>query len=345
MPTALASRPERPRLRSLGLWLCSALFVASSVWIALATARTAATAPSAGPTLIELRGATLEVELDPEPFDLSHATLIEWVQTSARAVESFYGRFPVARARVRLIPVRGKGVVTGRTEAWDGARIDVRVGIASDRGDLTRDWIMVHEMVHLAFPSVPRAHHWIEEGLATYVEPLARLEIGEVTPERVWLDLVNGLPNGLPQTGDRGLDLTPTWGRTYWGGALFCLLAELKIRRRTNDAKGLRDALRGILAAGGRMTKRWPLEKALAEGDRALGIEVLMPLYMQMRASPYPVDLERLWHDLGIERTAEGLRFHDDAPLAATRRAITRVEPAAAPRSGSEPRQEPASNK
>ena len=85
---------------------------------------------------------------------------------------------------------------------------------------------MVHEMVHLAFPRVAKQHHWIEEGLATYIEPWARLGIGQLTEETVWKDLVEGLPKGLPGPEDKGLDRTPTWGRTYWGGALFCLLAD-----------------------------------------------------------------------------------------------------------------------
>ena len=94
---------------------------------------------------------------------------------------------------------------------------------------------MTHEMVHLAFPSVPDEHHWIEEGIATYVEPIARAQVGDLSPEIVWRELVDGLPKGLPAPGDHGLDNTHTWGRTYWGGALFCLMADIEIHRRTNN--------------------------------------------------------------------------------------------------------------
>src|SRR5260370_28547747 len=34
---------------------------------------------------------------------------------------------------------------------------------------------------HLAFPSVDEKHHWIEEGIATYVEPIARIPAGHLT--------------------------------------------------------------------------------------------------------------------------------------------------------------------
>jgi hypothetical protein len=67
----------------------------------------------------------------------------------------------------------------------------------------------------------------------------------------VWRDLIEGLPHGLPRAGDRGLDFTPTWGRTYWGGAMYCLLADVEIRKRTGNRHGLQDALRGVLAGGG----------------------------------------------------------------------------------------------
>ena len=86
-------------------------------------------------------------------------------------------------------------------------------------------------------------------------------------PETVWRELVDGLPKGLPAAGDRGLDNTHTWGRTYWGGALFCLMADVEIHQRTNNRYGLQDALRGILGAGGNMEHDWPLARR-SEGRR-----------------------------------------------------------------------------
>jgi agmatine/peptidylarginine deiminase len=102
----------------------------------------------------------------------------------------------------------------------------------------------------------------------------------------MWLDLVRDMPQGLPQVGDRGLDYTHTWGRTYWGGALFCLLADVEIRRQTNNGKGLEHALRGILDAGG--------------------------------------DIR--WTQLGVQLDGTSVHFDDNATLAAVRRAITTRE-------------------
>jgi len=185
-------------------------------------------------------------------------------------------------------------------------------------------------MVHLAFPSVAREHHWIEEGIATYVEPIARAETGELAVSSVWRDLVEGLPKGLPGPDDKGLDRTPTWGRTYWGGALFCLLADVEIRRRTNNRHGLEDALRAIVVAGANIEVEWKLARALQVGDQATGVHVLTELYERMGTRPVATDLPALWSQLGVEARAGTVAFDDHAPLANVRRAIVAAAPAAA---------------
>jgi hypothetical protein len=183
--------------------------------------------------------------------------------------------------------------------------------------------MLTHEMVHLAFPSVEGNHHWMEEGLSTYVEPIARIRAGHWTARQMWIDLVRDLPKGLPKEGDRGLDHTHTWGRIYWGGALFCFVADVEIRRKTKNQKGLEDALRGILNAGGDIRKDWELEGALKVGDQAAGADVLVKLYEKMKDQPVNVDLAALWKELGIESDGETIHFKEDAPLAAVRRSIT----------------------
>jgi hypothetical protein len=134
---------------------------------------------------------------------------------------------------------------------------------------------------------------------------------------------MRGLPNGLPERGDRGLDNTHTWGRTYWGGALYCLLADLEIRERTSGKRTLDDALRGILAAGGNIVVRWDFLHALEEGDKATGVGVLVDLYRRMGPQPYVVDLASVWSKLGVKLDGDGVAFDDRAPLAALRRSMT----------------------
>jgi predicted metalloprotease with PDZ domain len=119
------------------------------------------------------------------------------------------------------------------------------------------------------------------------------------------------------------LDKTPTWGRTYWGGAIFCLLADVRIRERTRNQKGLEDALRGINRGGGNIAEDWDIEKALALGDKATGTTVLRDLYNEMRNKPAPVDLDKIWTKLGIAMKDGAATFDDKAPEANIRKAIT----------------------
>lgn len=272
---------------------------------------------------LEIGGGKIEVIFSSAPSEPLRKLVLGWVTSSARAVSVYYEKFPVSHLEIRLRFFEGRGVRGGRTTGWDGPAIGIAVGRSSSALDFNEDWVLTHEMVHLAFPSVPEEHHWIEEGSATYVEPIARARAGDLTPEKVWGDLMDGLPRGLPQSGDRGLDFTPTWGRTYWGGALFCLLADLEIRKRTGNKKGLEDALRAILKAGGTIESDWPLTRTLEIGDRGTGVPVLRELYEKMKATPAPVDLSALWKELGVERRNGKTEFDGEVPLAAIRKAIT----------------------
>jgi hypothetical protein len=182
--------------------------------------------------------------------------------------------------------------------------------------------MLTHEMIHLAFPSMADEHHWIEEGISTYVEPVARIRAGKMDEMSMWRDIVRDMPKGQPAEGDEGLDRTHTWGRTYWGGALFCLDADVSIRRATGNKKGLQDALRAILNAGGDITEDWEITKALKIGDQATGTTVLMDLYGQMKDKAVTVDLPGMWKELGVEKVDGSVRLNDAAPGAGIRKAI-----------------------
>ena len=269
----------------------------------------------------------IDVSIEAGEMKLTHPELLDWVQTAAKAVATYYGRYPVSHVRVRIIPVDGSGVRHGQTFGYDGGLIKIRVGEQMQAADLSDDWMLTHEMVHLSFPSMADEHHWIEEGIAVYVEPIARIQAGQFSAARMWFELVRDMPKGLPESGDAGLDHTHTWGRTYWGGALFCFLADVEIRKQTQNKKGLQDALRAILNAGGDMRYDWPIEKALQTGDRAVGGEVLLRLYEQMRDRPMQVDLDSLWKQLGVRIENGTAQFNGNAPLAKIREAITVPKP------------------
>jgi len=285
---------------------------------------------------LAVEGGTLQIDFAEGELDLPRAELIQRIGSAAHAVAVYYGRFPVARARVLVVPVAGAhGVLQGTT--WGNrsgfqAFLRLHIGQSTSRDELASDWVITHELVHTALPSLPGDQHWLEEGIASYIEPIARVQAGQLSAAKIWADMMNGMPNGEPGPRDRGLDITHNWGRTYWGGALFCLIAEVEIRKETGNRRGLQDALRAIVAAGGSIDKEWSIQRVLSIGDQATGTQVLEKMYAQWSVTPVFVDLPQLWTQLGIRADPRGIVFDASAPLAEIRTSVANPSTSSDPR-------------
>ena len=272
-----------------------------------------------------VNGGEIQIAVSAGKLPVSQTELLGWIDHAASAVINYYGKFPVASLSLVVLTDDGDGVHGGNERG--GVRISIKLGKNTRVADLDDDWRLTHEFFHLGFPDVPERFHWMEEGLSTYLEPLARARIGRLPPERVWKDMVEGMPQGLPEAGDQGLDRTPTWGRTYWGGALFWLLADVEIRERTGNKKSLDDAVRAIWSQGGDGSADWTAEKVLQQGDRATGLKVLEELHQRMGNKPVETDLPALWQRLGVTYRNHRVTLDDRAPLESVRKAMTEVLP------------------
>ncbi|MCW5661685.1 MAG: hypothetical protein KIT60_28620 [Burkholderiaceae bacterium] len=263
-------------------------------------------------------GGQIELQFTPDFSAAQRKRAGAWVQRSADAIALYFGRFPVPEVELLLQGGDGAGVGGGVTSAEPSLLIRVRVGRDTTQAQYRADWVLVHEMVHLALPRVPRAQRWLHEGAATYIEAVARARAGLLQPAEVWHAWMRQMPVGQPRGDDRGLDHTPTWARTYWGGAMFFLQADVRLRRRGTPERGLQQALQGVLAAGGDYRVVWDAPRILAAADAALRQTTLSEMYADMKDQPAPADLATLWRELGVSGDA----LRDDAPLAAVRRAI-----------------------
>ncbi len=280
---------------------------------------------ASGPaTTVQICDATIDVRFEGDTTNASRADLLNWIHRAGDAVCTYYGKFPVSHMKLDVLIRGGAGVHSGTTFPDGDGYTRISVGADTTVHQLNDDWMLTHEMIHLAFPSMAEKHHWIEEGISVYVEPVARVQAGQLSAERMWHDVARDMPQGEPEDDDEGLDRTHTWGRTYWGGAMFCLVADVRIRQQTKNQKGLQDALRGILNAGGTINQDWNIERAFAVGDKATGTTVLTDLYHEMADKPSPVDLPALWKQLGISRDSNGaIKFDASAPSAQVRAAMT----------------------
>lgn len=304
-------------------------FVLGTIASALAGCVTSPAEPSeatasstpAGQGPMVVGGSNLSVVFDGDPPNLPRSAYEGWVRTSAQMITDYYeGPFPVPSLEVTVVP-RGRGGV-GFGSHQQGRWIRVRCGRGTRQRSLDRDWVMVHEMLHATFPDLTDKYRWMQEGLSTYAEKIVRIRAGNITEEDMWSRLSGSMHHGRPRAGDRGLDKTHTWGRTYWGGALFWMVADVDIRVQTDNERSLDDVLRYVASVGGNARQMWEPERVCEAADEGTGTRAVSQLYQRMAKAPGDVDLDRLWAELGIIRDDDSVSFDDAAPLAHIRRGI-----------------------
>jgi predicted metalloprotease with PDZ domain len=266
--------------------------------------------------------ARVEVAMAPHALALTDDEIVGWVRRAVDGIAAYFGRFSADHTLV-IVQAGDEARTEGETLGDSGPAVLVRVGREVTAASVRDDWVVTHELLHVSLPSLSPRHAWLSEGIPTYVEPIVRARAGQLTAEKFWADLVEGLPQGLPEAGDEGLERTHTWGRTYWGGALFCFVADVTIRERSANTLSLDDSLRAVIATRADVEAHWDIDRWLEEGDRATATRVLHDLYRRFALAPGTVDLAGLWARLGVRLEAGRVRFDDGAPLAAVRRAIT----------------------
>jgi len=272
---------------------------------------------------IDVPGATLDVALLGAPLKMGDAATIAWVRGAAGRVSSLFGRFPV-NATIFVVPVRGADdVVFGRVMSLAGASVVLLFGDEARPERARDDWVVVHELFHLGCPSFVGEGHWLEEGLATYYEPILRERAGWMTEADLWAHFATSMPRGLRRDGDpTGLEDRDDIDSTYWGGALFALLADVRIREATAGARSLDDGMRSVLAREGDATREASVADFVRTVDEATGAGALAEIYESWVRSGQNADLDELWRRLGVTLKDGKVTLDDGAPLASVRRGI-----------------------
>ncbi len=269
--------------------------------------------------------ALLDVAVLDVPMAVPPADLTDWIRQSAVQVSRYFRGFPVSRALLVLRPVPGANrVLRGVVISGGGPTIWLAAGTGVDRVRLFEDWRLVHELIHTGSPFLGAAGRWLSEGIAVYVQTLVHVRAGWLDERQAWRGFITRMPRGLGALTGNGLASARGIGGVYWGGALFMLLADVDIRRRTDGKKTLGDCLRGVLRAGGNSAQRWTVARVMAACDAATGTDTMARLAARHVAKGAPLDLDRLWRELGLSLTPDGLSYDDAAPLARYRRAIMR---------------------
>ena len=109
----------------------------------------------------------IELQFAPGFGKALQAAARTWAITSADAVARYFGRFPVPKVELLLVPESGSGVGSGVTYAEPSLLIRIRLGRDTTEAQFIDDWVLVHEMVRPAIPRIARAQNWLHEGLAS----------------------------------------------------------------------------------------------------------------------------------------------------------------------------------
>ncbi|MBS2016945.1 MAG: hypothetical protein JST00_28925 [Deltaproteobacteria bacterium] len=245
-----------------------------------------------------------------------------WVADAASVITPLFGRFPVDRTSLFVVPARGEeDVVFGKVLSLAGASVVVVVGDRMPASARTHDWVLVHELFHLGFPTFRGEGRWLGEGLATYYEPILRARAGWTSETDVYRQFARNMPRGLANRGSgAGLAHRDDLDSIYWGGALFCFAADVRIREETRGKRSLDDVLRLALSRGGDATRVWTVSEVVKVADEATGTTVFSEMYDRHAARGERIDLDGLMASLGIDRG--GAELDDRRPLAWVRRDI-----------------------
>jgi predicted metalloprotease with PDZ domain len=211
-------------------------------------------------------------------------------------------------------------VVFGRVLSLSGGSCALYVGDELPATRLHEDWVLVHELFHFGVPSFVEGGHWLEEGLATYYEPILRARAGWMTERDLWAHFADQMRRGVPKPGEPpSIEERGDIDSTYWGGALFALLADVALR---DQGSSLDDVLRAVRARGGDATHTWRMADVLRVGDEASKTRVLENLYGSFALRGEWPDLSMLLASLGVVAGPGGVQLDDAAPRASVRRAI-----------------------
>jgi hypothetical protein len=259
-----------------------------------------------------------------QKYGMGDDDIREWVDEAAQVVTPLFGRFPVDRTTLFVVPAKGEDeVVFGKVLSLAGASVVLVVGDKMQAAARHHDWVLVHELFHLGFPTFRGEGRWLGEGLATYYEPVLRARAGWTTEPDVYRQFARNMPRGIPARGSSaGLAQRDDLDSIYWGGALFCFAADVKIREETRGRHSLDDVIRAALARGGDATKVWTVAEVVRLGDEVTGTTVLSTMYDRYAARGERIDLDGLFSSLGVDRDGNSIDLDERRPLAWVRRQI-----------------------
>jgi hypothetical protein len=294
-------------------------------------------------TRVQAAGAVFHVaRLDdgraPAPLDA-------WIASSANAVATLSGKYPVPSVNVLVVPTRvTRPIVVAFFSRGGGPTATVFVGegtlgeggIDPNDIDATGRWALTHELAHALMPPVKSNEAWLNEGLATWHQELLARRAGMIGDDvSFWRELVRGLTTGKERAASDGLTTGEASARmheagayqhAYWSGVGVMLMAEVEARKRGASLDDVVRTLRAEFPTDDVPRSAHELLAVPRDGASRIAADVLTETFRAQRDKRFP-DVDAVLQNLGVLVDGDGnvTGLDDTAPDAAIRRAITLV--------------------
>lgn len=267
--------------------------------------------------------ARLLVTVLGAPAQIGDEGVCSWIAQAMREVLTIRRNFPFPRVALTVVTTASREASPFGMMLWsDPPSLALYAGRDADDAAFERDWVAVHELLHLTHPTFLRRATWLSEGLATYLTEVARMRSGRKTPEEGWMELADGFRRGAEEAQGRtlaALDGSREYLGYYWGGALVVLEVDVAIRRATGGRRSLDDVLE-LLATRGISSSPEAFGEAV---DEVAGAKVWEAIAPRRLAAPATEGATELLERLGVRTTNGHIVLDSSAPDAAHRIAIT----------------------
>lgn len=159
---------------------------------------------------------------------------LNWLSTTALAIESVYGTYPIDEAKVLIVPIGKRSGPIPWGEVQRGGFPSVHFFIDETRpvDEFIEDWTGSHELSHLLLPKLSHRDRWMSEGIASYYQNIARARTGLLSESEAWAKLKQGFARGRRDFNDRSLRDANKIMHIYWGGVAYFFLADLRLREK-----------------------------------------------------------------------------------------------------------------
>ena len=233
----------------------------------------------------------------------------QWLTRAATAVTTLYGSFPVANPQLLVVPgARGDEPVPWAYVLRGGApSAHFFINQRRPASEFMTDWTAVHELSHLLLPYLRPEDAWLAEGTASYYQHVLRARSGMIASAEAWQSLHSGFRRGMKSQPDTTLaDATErmykngAFMRVYWEGAAIMLLADQRLRSRTNGTQSLDSALRQLHECCVSSETGWQAAEVFAKLDELTGTTVFRELYEANVGSEAFPDLTETYALLGL---------------------------------------------